>query len=155
MLNLRLIFARFIMKRFRYGLISQLDLKEFIQDILFSTSSEAVVQIVIPKLKEIFGFRRAQGTIFQIHFPISRNARLYYENIKVLLEKHGIDSNLEVRVYGKKPRGFLLIDIQQNAEVAYKIFRIILQEHFSLRADNEVEVYYNIDSPQLKEFKSK
>jgi len=155
MLNVRLHIIRLFSKRFRYKNVSQSDLNEFINELLFNSPDWANFLIFLPDLKEIFGFRRAQGTVFQLHFPISLKARLYYEEIKTLLKKQGIDSDIEDRVYGKKTRRFLLIDIQQNVEVAYEIIRVVLQELFSLKADSRVEVYYTIDSPSLKKFKSK
>jgi len=155
MLNIRLHLSRFFLKRFCYGLVSSLELKEFLNDLLLKAPDWANFLIFVPEVREIFGFRRINDTVLQLHFPISLKARLYYEEIKTLLKKQGIDSNIEDRIYGKKTRRFLLIDIQQNIEVASEIIRIVLQELFSLKADSKVEVYYNIDSPQLKKFKVK
>jgi len=155
MLNIRLYLSRFFLKRFRYGMVSQLDLKEFLCALLLSSSDLAGIFIVVPELKEIFGFKRSQGTGFQLNFPISPKALLYYDEIKIFMDRHGINSNYEVRIYGKRKKGFLSIDAQHNIEVASEIIRIVLQELFSLKADSRVEVYYTIDSPQFKKFKVK
>jgi len=155
MFNIRQGVFRLLMRRFRYGMLSQLDLKEFVQDLLLRDPQVAQILIFLPERKEMLSFRRARGSVFQLHFPVSFEARRHFDRIGEILKTRNIESNLETRVYARKPRGFLLIDIHEDSDTAFEIIKAVLQGLFLLNDDDKVEVYYTIDSANLERFRTK
>jgi hypothetical protein len=86
-----------------------------------------------------------------MNFPSLK--RSYYQRAITVLNDQGIPCVYYTSTFRKMRKTSLHIDAAQNVEMAFKILTLVLDECFTIRSRSSVELYYTVDSPQLRKFK--
>ena len=138
-------------KPYKHRDISQDHLKQFLEVLLFRGYEGGFLCIEIPDDHRFLQFSKyvagKDSVGLQFDFPLAAWSRAYFEPLKRILNEERIKFEIQKTVRKAVPE-FLLVDVEQDLELALRLAKLTLQSVYGLDESQHVDLYFENVNPR-------